>query len=68
MKMRNILIAIFIALTAYFAVSNYHYDEALDACVNDVKGLFRYAVMLEEENARLNASVLRLRANNCIDD
>ena len=68
MKMRNILIAVFVALTAYFAVSNYHYDEALEACVGDVRGMFRYAVILEKENARLNALVLRLRANNCIDD
>jgi len=68
MKIRNILIAAFVILTAYFATSNYHYDEALDACVSDVKNMFRYAVMLEEENARLNALVLRLRANNCIDD
>jgi len=68
MKMRNILIAAFATLAAYFATSTYYHDEALDACVEDVTGVLTYALALERENARLNALVLRLRANNCIDD
>ena len=58
MKFGNILIAALLALCIFFLIQKQEEKKALDSCIDEVstncKGLYDYAVSLEEENARLN--------------
>jgi hypothetical protein len=62
---RDHFIVILMALSAFLFVRSCEERKALDACIDDLaincRGLYDYAITLEEENSRLNSAYRKCR-------
>ena len=67
MSIYKVLTVSLFLTTLLLTYNSYEKKRALDSCINDVtekcSGLFEYASVLEEENARLNNLIRECRLN-----